>query len=535
MIIALITAPYDRDRYRTGESLGIKYLASALEAVGHEVDVFEMALEHMGEVELLEHLTAREYGIIGFGALFTVGIQNTLSLIRSIKRALPTAHFTMGGQGTSFIWQDLLSAEKSLDSCVAFEGEETIVALAEAIETRSALDKIPGLFARNGSIVSPGNFRDPVSQVDELPFPRRVTHSRIEGQAHFMMMTSRGCSAHCTFCASGSFGNKYHDLARWRPRTAKNVLEEIDDLVTTHGATALSFIDDDFLGACASGPIRAREIVAMLESRPYRIRWSMECRVDEVDFELFKAMKNVGLAHVLIGIDAGNEADLKLYAKGTDSGAASRALDILRTLDISRNVGFIMFHPGSQLEAIHDNLLFMSENKFGNYDTITNKLELYRGSPLIKYFSRMELLELSGFGYKYRYLDPRIGMARKALRIALKPFKSIEQKLARLRFGQQVAPNLNSQLVSESAERVSKLIRLEDDLSGAEVALALQVVNEISTWDKLGTNLQPQLDRLIGEVREQSIGRVSEIERIVGSSDTNSTTTTSGDGVPITF
>jgi anaerobic magnesium-protoporphyrin IX monomethyl ester cyclase len=447
MRIALVSAAYNLVEYRSGESLGLKYLASTLRQAGYSTEIFELA-GNDGSTELwLSRVENEEFDLIGFGVLFTKGLDETLRLATETRHRAPRAHITIGGQGTSFVWADILEACAAIDSAVCFEGDLTIVYLAWAVEMSSGLDSVSGLYHRVDGKTSFTGFRAPVEALDAIPFPVRDRSSKVLGDPHFTMLTSRGCQAHCTFCSSGNFGNRYHDNSRWRARSAANIVAEINELVERHGAQAISFVDDDFLGACEKGPPRAREFISLLARQPYSIKWSIECRVAEVERGLFRDMSHAGLEHVFIGIDAGNEEDLKIFGKGFDLSTSANAVAILRELGLSFRVGFIMFHPESDFRRIRTNLLFLRKNGLGSVLNIINKLEIYVGSPLATYFVRKGLAWRDGFAYDWRYGDSRLNTLQPTLKKILLPMRAVEDQIQRARF--RIQTGVGSESVSD--------------------------------------------------------------------------------------
>src|SRR5262245_12764020 len=206
MRVALISALPEDKGYRSGESLGLKYLAAQVETQGHEVDIYEMEPSGLSVDILCERLSQREHDVIGFGALFTRNLPATISLANTARSINRKAHFTIGGQATSFVWSDILESSTAFDSCVCFEGDHTFPDLLEKLEMGTGLDAVPGLYFRQGSKLSFSGFRAPPVELDSIPFPIRDTNSFVLGDPHVMMLSSRGCSAHCTFCSSGSFG-----------------------------------------------------------------------------------------------------------------------------------------------------------------------------------------------------------------------------------------------------------------------------------------------------------------------------------------
>ena len=241
------------------------------------------------------------------------------------------------------------------------------------------------------------------------------------------MATSRGCAAHCTFCQSGNYANRYHRMPKWRSRGAHSVVDEISHLHAAYGVDTISFVDDDFLGGAGQGRERAHEFAELVRELPFRITFSIECRVDEIDESLLSVLHDVGLRHVLIGIESATDSDIRLFAKKTTNGQVQDAIALLRALNIDFSTGFITFHPTSTLSGIEENLTFLGDNKITNYRRLTNRLELYPGSPLLGYYERRGVvMRIDRYRVYYEFEDPRISILYAAMRRILAQYQAIE-------------------------------------------------------------------------------------------------------------
>ncbi len=487
MKIALISPAYDSNRYRIGENLGLKYLKSCISKFGHEVDIYELVLDNISDSILIKMLQEKQYNVIGITILFTQSLKKVIGFAEKIKGLLSNVHIVFGGQGISFVWPEILQTCMAVDSCVVFEGEVTFLKLISELEKgNNDFSFVKGIYFKSDTKIKFSGFRDPIENLDSLPFPLREKHSKVLGQDHYTMLSSRGCSCHCTFCVSGNYGNKYHNKKRWRFRSPENIISEIDHLVSSYNAKAISFIDDLFLGGSPHGAKRADKFVNLIKTKRYSIKWAIECRADEISQPLFKRMKEAGLEHVFVGIDGGKNEDLKLYAKGIDLKSAENSIQILRKLDVSFEIGFIMFNPISTYRRIKRNLSFLKKNYLGSYKVLTNQIELYNGSALIEYFSNIGLAYKDGYQYKYRYKDKSLERLRKILCNCLRPLSGVEIELKKSRF--QLQTGIESGSRSDLKRSLEMLSLLEKELSIKQIEIAEKVTDEMENL-KTHTNI----------------------------------------------
>ena len=82
-----------------------------------------------------------------------------------------------------------------------------------------------------------------------------------------------------------------------------------------------------------------------------RIRWTVNARVDLVDYELFRHMKKAGLVAVYFGVESGSQKILDFYGKGTTLKQVEDAFDICKRLNIKTGAYFML---GALPETIED-------------------------------------------------------------------------------------------------------------------------------------------------------------------------------------
>lgn len=430
---ALLVAPsYDHNEYRGAESLGIRSVAAALLREGAQVAVVDEC-PAKPSTEILD--LARQASLIGIGVLFTRQIPDALALARKFRSAAPQAHITIGGQGAFSLWARMLEECDALDSACLNEAEESVAELWRHVTRGKSLKDVRGTYVRlDEGLVFTGP-RPPTEDLDGLPLPFRGGREAAYADSHVTMCTSRGCAAHCSFCQSGNYANRHPGAPRWRYRSAEHVVAEIKHLQQTYGARMFSFVDDDFLGGDSRGVQRAHEIAGLIRKHELDIKFAIECRISELEETVLMTLREVGLRHVLIGVESANDKDIRLYAKRTTPQQAADAIALLRKADIEFSVGFIMFQPLSDLDGIHTNIDFLLENNVGSYRRVVNRLEVYPGSPLLGYFRRKQVdFREDAYRMYYDFADPQVAALYDAFVRVLRPFEELETLAAKALF-----------------------------------------------------------------------------------------------------
>jgi anaerobic magnesium-protoporphyrin IX monomethyl ester cyclase len=165
MKVALIGAELE-------ENLAIRYIASSLEACGHNVEIVPFDSEQDSESAAQQTL-AFEPQVVGLSMIFTARGREFCQLARRIREAGFRGHLIAGGPFASFNCKFLVTEFPDLNSVALGEGEELMCCLVKNLDH---LERVPGLCYRDDSglprITPPTGNPD---KLDELPWPKRTT------------------------------------------------------------------------------------------------------------------------------------------------------------------------------------------------------------------------------------------------------------------------------------------------------------------------------------------------------------------------
>lgn len=493
MDVLLISPSYDPS-LRPGYSLGLGYLAARSIELGFDTAVVEDSMTD-GGMSYLTQLPANTR-LVAIGALFTRQVPRALEIAAKLRTIGYDRLIVLGGHGTSFIWHNLLKDCSAIDAVACFESDDTFAEMLAAVRRSAPLADICGLYVRSNSDIVFTGFRPPPTDLDRIPFPFRPANSIRTEHQHASILTSRGCAAHCTFCESGNYGNRYHKAAKWRARSADNVVAEMVQLTLAHNVCRFSIVDDDFLGGDGRGYHRASEFHELLRKHDFALNYAIECRADEIDEGLFRQLMETGLRHVFIGLESGTRTDIALYAKRVDTNRMMSAVETLRRIGLSVSTGFIMFHPLSTLEGVEDNLRLLRRTGTASHAQLLGRLQLYPGSPLIRYFSRRGV-ELSEYDYQFDYtiVDDVVEAYRTKLTEVLGGARIAEERVAKAVFAVETS-SFDSARHREIAELQRRFSEALCDIS-LELLYALKEGNggDVAA-DELTDELAALVDRI---------------------------------------
>ncbi len=371
--------------------LGLGYVASALMADGHDVEIYDaewgpdfaeamkpvehplldMALNWPRYFEALQtptHPVWREVeGVIRERRPDVIGITCRVldlaaaKVVARIARSIdPRVRIVLGGPATSTCG-DLIWQGEDIDFAVRGEGEVTSVELLRAMERPGTdLSGIAGLSFRGPSGVVHNAARPVVEDISTLPHPARdrllYTDRLPRRKVEFMMgeiVSSRGCPYRCAFCAIRSVWGG----AGARMRAPDDVVAEILDQRDRYGARFITFWDDLFT---ANRP-RTIALCEQLIARQAGVRWMCLVRANTIDDELLALMKQAGCVQVQMGVESGSDRILRAMRKGIRVDQVRRAAAMIRRAGLSFHAFLLIGVPTETREEMQATMRLIPE------------------------------------------------------------------------------------------------------------------------------------------------------------------------------
>lgn len=436
--VVLINPPWSKLE-SSYENLALGYLAAFLRKNNIKVKIVDAALNRWDAGTTLEELKKLECRIFGISILYQDAAREILDFSTNLKKLRPDVHVTIGGIYPTFAYEEILTLYPAIDTVVLGEGEATIFELATALIGSSDYTSIKGIAYRDGDKIVKTSMRPSIDDLDEIPFPERDTLEQVLKIHNFAsMLTSRGCYGRCSFCCVVPFYSQFGD--RYRLRSAENVLEEIEDLYYNYNVRNIVFNDANFIGGSVRAKERAKVIAEEIIKRNLDLEFRFQCRVNDVDEELFKLLKRAGLSRVYLGIESGSQAVLDRFKKDATVEQNMNALKILAKLDIDVSMGFIMFDDRMNLNELSENIAFLNNAKrILKKDRMVpvyplSKLLPLTGTEIERYMKENGKYIGNSLEYSYKFDDPAISFfynfAVGMSRIIWPAKRLIKQKLA---------------------------------------------------------------------------------------------------------
>lgn len=339
--------------------LGLLYIASYLESLGHEVHLIDglalnLTLEQM--VAQIKALSAVDFiGVTCATATF-YRAKEIISRIRDFEK---DTKIILGGAHVTALPVDSLRTIPELDYGVIGEGEITF---SELLIKESY--RVNGIAYRSGSEVKFTPRREYIKDLDMLPFPARhllpdmkLYHSGLKSlrKPVASMITSRGCPFNCIFCSKIVFGSEY------RYHSPSYVYNEVSHLISRYNIKEVTFYDDNF----TLKRQRLFEICNKLSTLD--ITWSCLGRIG-LDKESLKKMHEAGCWNIAFGVESGNPEVLKFIKKDLKLEKVKRTIVEARKCGIEAKGYFMLGLPLETEKTIQDTIDFAKSLPFDSVE-----------------------------------------------------------------------------------------------------------------------------------------------------------------------
>jgi len=313
--------------------LGILYVAAAAEARGHQVRV--ALCDESAVVPVLKSFVPEVVGLSSVTATYPTA----LAIARTVKSFDPTIPVVMGGHHVTFTTGETLQ-EACVDYVVRGEGEEAFTELLDHLGRGDRLPAIRGVALRRDGRVDNERSLAEVTDLDSLPLPDQ---SLLGNPGRVLIIGSRGCPHHCTFCSVPGFYRK-----KWRKRSVDGILAELETIARKRELRRVEFRDDNLL----VDPRWVEELCTGIRRRGWRFEWHCLGRTDTVARQspLLDLMKASGCAIMGLGLESCVQEIVDGYKKGTSVEQALEVSARLREKGILQ-IWFAMIGSGDHFDT----------------------------------------------------------------------------------------------------------------------------------------------------------------------------------------
>jgi radical SAM superfamily enzyme YgiQ (UPF0313 family) len=329
--------------------VGLASIAAVLRAGGHEVGIFDAALDcTVSNEQWAAHIAGYEPSIVGFSTI-TSNFCDAYDVCEKVKRLKAPIKTVFGGVHASWGKDALLKKYGEIDFIIAGEGEYSFCKLASGEPCSS----IEGLYFRNGGSIENGPPHNTLCDMDSLPFPaydllsgfpRRYLlplfgYPRHPGAG---IISSRGCVYQCSYCDRSVFGKSF----RWN--SPEYTVEQIAWLKKDFGVRHVNFYDDQF----TTNRARVARLCDLLKKRKLGVTFNCIVRIGHIDTDLCRILKTSGCWMVNVGIESGEQVLLDTFKDGLTLAAIRGDVNALYKSGMHVKGLFMMGFPGETEASI---------------------------------------------------------------------------------------------------------------------------------------------------------------------------------------
>ncbi|MBD3259878.1 radical SAM protein [Candidatus Woesearchaeota archaeon] len=281
-------------------------------------------------------------------------------LIKLTKKILPKSKVILIGPHGTVLPNLIFQYSPDLDVIVRGEPEMISVELIKTLLKNKTLRKIDGISFKENNKIKHNKERQLLLELDKLSYPGyhvlemdkylfyRKKNSNVRST---ILMSSRGCLFQCIYCFKKFMGNKF------RTRSIKDIMKEIDLLYKQYKVEHISFYDDNF----TTDKQRIIDLCRELKKRKYKLTWDAETRIEIVDEALIKLMAEAGCINILFGIESLIPAIQKTIKKFIDIKKINKVAKWCERYDVFPCMATQLGLPGDSWETIKRNLKVMKK------------------------------------------------------------------------------------------------------------------------------------------------------------------------------
>lgn len=450
MDACLINANLDFEFWRLQKKtslLALSYLSSSLKENNYEVHIIDAFIENLENEEVVDRVMDINPKVVAISCIQYNQV-NSFTIIESLREKGYKGHITIGGHFPTLNHDQIIERFKNkIDSISMGEGEKVIVNLVKNITDGESIESLKGIVTEK----SINKCENLIEDLDSIPFPDRYYEKKNKFD-YISMLSSRGCYGTCSYCAIQSFYS-YADnykCNKWRGHSVPRVISEIEYMIKLFRQHTkdeeekmfIEFVDDNFIGLSRSRAARiAEEIIKRGLNKD--IQFALSCRPNDVEYDLFKLLKEAGLQRLFIGIEFGEDCVFEKYNRKSKSKVNNIAIDILTTLGIETQFGYMGFHPYATFEEVkrsHEMMKRLGYQRFPNefgqmiLNTGTEVEKTYQGQKFT--FKRNPLIVPKMgivWGYDYKIEDELVNTLKNSFNIHHEELALITKKLSKIK------------------------------------------------------------------------------------------------------
>ncbi len=335
--------------YRKYPPFGILYLADSLLKAGFRVKIVH-PVEGRREAVLSAVREERPL-FVGLSVIATPLLAEDIEISKAVHaEGVPVV---WGGIYPSMVPETALSADY-VDYILTGEAELTVLDFARALNEGQDPEGIPGAGHKGDGLAvnPPGAFHRDLDRFrpawELINLPEYLEFFPASGELMMMLSLSRGCPHRCIFC----YNQSNPERRRFRIHGADYLREQVDYFKQKYRINLVRWVSDNPFGKVDKG----KEVIMAAD-----IPWVSTARIDLVDRQFAKWLKDSGCRFLCFGFESGVDHVLKILRKGFTSEQIRTGLMNLNNEGIFASGGWMHLIPGESEDDRRQTRQFMDE------------------------------------------------------------------------------------------------------------------------------------------------------------------------------
>jgi anaerobic magnesium-protoporphyrin IX monomethyl ester cyclase len=326
----------------------LMYLAAIAESIDCECRIVDYTLDHHTLASLRNDLEEFKPDFLLL-SITTSTLTPDLKICSLVKKCLPK--IVIIAKGAHFLKSNIHILEKfnHLDIIISGEAEGPFKEIMSGVP----LPLIRGITWRSPKGVINNRGRQFIKNLDLLPFPARHLvdnrryRSPYNGRVQAVIKVGRGCPHNCFFClASAVSGTEV------RLRSCKNIIEEIRVCIVRYQIKDFLFFSDTF----NFDKSWVMQLCKAISDSGLRFNWMANSRVDGIDLEIARAMRQAGCKLISVGVESGSEVILQKIGKNITIKEIKKAFQILKRAGLKTLAYYIIGFPWDTQQTVEDTI-----------------------------------------------------------------------------------------------------------------------------------------------------------------------------------
>ena len=359
------TEPYGKQT----PHIGLTYLGTYLKKLNYNIEILDFSIQD--SIDIIDYIKKFKPDYVGITAM-SFQIHDVYDLFRKIKGYDKNIKTVIGGSHVTAIPEKVMGECGDIDYAITGEGESIFHKLIEnGFKERSVLHS-PVPIDLNTL-----DFPD-WSLFDYSKYAKSFSFKFDKDLNIYPVSTTRGCPYKCIFCHGDYLGKKV------RMRSPENIVEEIEHDIEKYDSGFFYIADSNvtinmkrFISFCKM----------LIEKKlNEKISWKAQSRINLLDENALKMMKEAGCETLFMGIESGDDETLKIIDKQITTKMIRKIVKAANRIGLRVRASFVIGLPFETEERIMNTINFAKELDLDSFSF--HILDIYPKTRIYEYVEK---------------------------------------------------------------------------------------------------------------------------------------------------